>query len=128
MVTSNDFCYFFYFFHCCSGTVVPIFTPPWAICPNHPHLPPSILTPLALSMCPLYMFLDNPSPFFPHYLPPLSPVVTVCSVFQKQFVLYFNVSGYILLASLFCWLGSTYRWGNAKWNMPAMMIMFLMCV
>ena len=30
--------------------------------PSHPHLPPSILPPLALSTCPLYMFLDGPSP------------------------------------------------------------------
>ena len=29
-----------------------------------------------------------------------------------QFGLYFNVSGYILLACLFCWLGSTYRWNH----------------
>ena len=35
----------------------------------HPsHLPPSILSPLALSMCPLYMFLDHLSP------PPLTPL------------------------------------------------------
>ena len=29
-----------------------------------------------------------------------------------QFVLYFQVSGSILLICLFCWLGSTYRWDH----------------
>ena len=29
-----------------------------------------------------------------------------------QFVLYFNVSGSVLLACLFCWLGSPYRWDH----------------
>ena len=29
-----------------------------------------------------------------------------------QFVVNFNVSGYILLACLFCWLGSNYRWDD----------------
>ena len=29
-----------------------------------------------------------------------------------QFVLYFHVSGSNLLAYLFCWLGSTYRWDH----------------
>ena len=35
-----------------------------------PHLPPGSYPPLALSMCPLYMFLDDPFPFFLCYLPP----------------------------------------------------------
>ena len=39
---------------------------------------------LALSMCPLYMFLDDTFP----------------------------VSDYIVLACLFCWLGSTYKWDH----------------
>ena len=44
-------------------------------CPTHPHLPPS--------MCPLYKFLDDPSPSFPSYHPP-PPLwlLSVCSLFQ----------------------------------------------
>ena len=34
--------------------------------PTHPRLPPSNLPPLALSMGPLYMFIDGPSSIFPH--------------------------------------------------------------
>ena len=42
---------------------------------------------------------------------------TVClsmppSWLEVQFVLKFNVSGYILLAYWFCWLGPTYRWDH----------------
>ena len=51
--------------------------------PTHPRLPPSNLPPLALSMCPIYMFLDGPSPS-----PPVIPLegvfrcdVTVCILF-----------------------------------------------
>ena len=45
-------------------------------CLTHRHLPPSILPPFsALSMGPLYMLLDEPSPSFPHYhLPSFPPV------------------------------------------------------
>ena len=39
--------------------------------------------PLALSMCPLHMFLDNPSSFLPHYpLPTPLWLLSVCSIFQ----------------------------------------------
>ena len=34
---------------------------------THPHLPHSNLSPLALSICPLYMLLYGPSSIFPHY-------------------------------------------------------------
>ena len=44
--------------------------------PQPPHLPPSILPPLVLSMCPLYMFL-KPLPLFLPLSPPTSPLVTV---------------------------------------------------
>ena len=59
--------------------------------PAPPHLPQSFPL-LALSMGPLYTFLDGPSPIFPHY-PPLPLPPGYC-----QFVLYFNVFGYILPA------------------------------
>ena len=39
--------------------------------------------PLALSMCPLYVFLGDPSSFSPHYpLPPPLWFLSVCSLFQ----------------------------------------------
>ena len=53
-------------------------------------------------MCPLYMFLKTPPPFPPIILSHL--LFGYC-----QFVLNFSVSGYILLACLFCWLVPTYR-------------------
>ena len=52
-------------------------------CPTHPHLPHSILPPpLSLFMGPLYVFLDDASPFFPIILllPPLW-LLSVCSLF-----------------------------------------------
>ena len=70
----------------------------------HPHHSPTTLIPishpqsyppLALSIGALYMFLDDPSLFsliIPSHLPS-----GYC-----QFVFNFNVSGYILLACLFC--------------------------
>ena len=63
--------------------------------PSHPHLPPSILPPLFLSMCPLYMFLKT-LPSFPRFIPSHLPF-GYC-----QFVLNFTVSGSVLLAYLFC--------------------------
>ena len=54
----------FFFLYCCSSTVVSIFLTPTPHS-THPHLLPSILPTLALSMCPLYIFLDNPSLFPP---------------------------------------------------------------
>ena len=50
-------------FYCCSNTVISTF--------RHP-LPPLTFSPpptLALAVGPLYMFLDNPLPSFPYYLP-----------------------------------------------------------
>ena len=60
--------------------------------PAHPHLPPLNLP--ALSMCPIHMLTTLPLlyPVVPFLLPPG----------DCQFVLYFNVSGYVLLACLFC--------------------------
>ena len=72
-----------------------------------PHVPPLStlnLTPLALFMSPLYTFLNLTLSL----LSPIIPLPTSSS--YHEFVLHFNVSSYILLAYLFCWLGSTYRW------------------
>ena len=57
---------FIYLFYCCSSIIVSISpypnSPPW--------LPPWNLPLFSLSMCSLYMFLDSPSPIFPHYPSP----------------------------------------------------------
>ena len=87
----------FFFYYCCSSTVVSIFFLPLPL--PHPTPPPTLNYP-------------------PHWLYPcvlytcsLMTLLLFCSLIPCycQFVLYFNVSGYILLACLFCWLGSTYR-------------------
>ena len=77
----------------CSSTVVSIFFP--LLPPLQPPPPPSLdPNPLGLCPCVLYTcFLTTLCPFHP--IIPLPP--PLC-----QFVLYFNVSGYILLACLFC--------------------------
>ena len=71
------FFFLIYFFYFCSSTLVSIFIPQCSHCPTHPSFLSSILPPLALSMCPLYMFLDGPLPIFPHYPSPPSFLVTV---------------------------------------------------
>ena len=91
-----------FFFYCCSSIHVSIFSPPLPPTPAIPTSSPWCYPPLALSKSPLYMFLDKPSPFSPNVL----------SHFPSgycQFVLYFTVSGSILLLWFFCCLGSTYR-------------------
>ena len=57
--------------------------------PTHPYLPPSNLPPLILSMGPLDMFLDGPSPIFPHYPSPCSPLVTVSLFSISMFLVIF---------------------------------------
>ena len=47
----------------------------------HPCLPLSNLSPLALSMCPLYVFIGGPFPIIPYYPSPLSSLVTVILFF-----------------------------------------------
>ena len=54
-----------------------------------PPLPPSILPSLALSMSPLYMFLDNPPPSFPHYPSPPFPMVTASLFFISMSLVVF---------------------------------------
>ena len=86
----------FLFLSFCSITVVLIIPPllsstlptPTSYIQSTPHL--------SLSLGPLYMFFDDPSPFFP----PLSP--SLLSSGHCQFLLNFSVSGSILLACLFC--------------------------
>ena len=95
---------FIFIFYCCSSTVVSIFLPPLSPTQPTPTSQPQSFPLLALSMGPLYMFPDDPSPSFPHYHPFPTPLVTVS--------LFFIVSGYTLLACLFCWLGSIYRWDH----------------
>ena len=65
--------------------------------PPHPP-PPSHLNPTSLWLCPqvLYTCSLTTRPLFPLLIPRPLPS-GYC-----QFVLYFNVSGYILLACLFC--------------------------
>ena len=64
------------FFYCCLSTVVSIFPPPCRLFPSPPCLQPSNLPTLALSICLLYIFLEGSSPTIPHYLSPLSRLVT----------------------------------------------------
>ena len=77
-----EFIYLFiYLFIYCSNIVVSIILPPLSpaiTTPTSQYYPP-----LALSMGPLYMFLDKHSPSFPCYSPP-QPLwlLSVCSVFQ----------------------------------------------
>ena len=96
--------YCFFYFYCCSSTVVSIFPPP---------LSPALLTPTShpQSFPPFGFvhgsFIHVPWRSFPFFSPLFpSPLPSA----YCQFVLYFHVSGSILLACLFCWLGSTYRW------------------
>ena len=61
-----------FFFYCCSSTVVSIFPPPLSLAPPTPTSHPPSFPLLALSMGPLYMFLDDlQDQFSPSF--PLSP-------------------------------------------------------
>ena len=70
--------------------------------PLHPPPPPTF-NPTPLWVCPCVLYTCSLKPF--SFFHPLSfPLPSgYC-----QFVLYFNVSGYVLLACFFCWLASTY--------------------
>ena len=71
-----------------------------------PTLPQSVPTLLSVPVSPLLMFLDLPLPLLSLFS--LSPLPSS----HCQFVLYFHVSCSVLLISLFCWLGSSYRWDH----------------
>ena len=96
----------FLFFLSCSSTVVSISLPPFSLHPTHPYFPHSILLPFGFVHG---SFIYIPSQSFP-FFPLLSPSPQPSS--YSQFVLYFNVSDYVLFACLFCSLGSTYRWDH----------------
>ena len=111
-VTAQLFLFNDSFFSCCSSTIVSI--SPHHTLPPHPSPPPTLhptrlwLCPCALYTCSLMTLLF----FFP-LSPPPPPLVTVFSLFKLSLkVCSFNVCGYILLACLFCWLGSIYRWDH----------------
>ena len=84
----------FYFFYCCSSTVVSIFLPP--LPPPHPLQLPT-LNPSRLWLCPWVLYTCSLTTL---------PLLSLLTPFPLpsgycQFVLYFNVSGYVLLACLF---------------------------
>ena len=98
--------YFFFLiiFYCCSNTVVSISPPPLPL-----YSPPSpTLNTTLLWLCPWVPYTCSLMT-----LSFLSPIISLSlHLGYCQFVLYFNISGYILLAFLFCWLGSTHRWDH----------------
>ena len=57
--------------------------------PPNPTSHPQSFSPSALSMGPLYMFLDDLSLSFPHYLFPLSPLITVSLFFISMSLVLF---------------------------------------
>ena len=65
-----------------------MFPPPHPPAPPTPDSPQSYPT-LALPMGSLYMFLDNPSPSFPHYPPLPAPLVTVSLFFISMSLVLF---------------------------------------
>ena len=103
--SANNHSSCFFFLIVVQIQLFPFSSPPWPL--PHPSPPPTLdPTPFGF----VYVsFIHVPWWPFP-YVPPLS-----FSPFPSgpcQFVLYFNVSSYILLACLFCWLCSTYRWDH----------------
>ena len=98
---------FFPFYYCCAITIIPI--SPSHYSPLHYLLPPPTFNfPLPCCLCP-WAFIHVPWWPFPSFAQLfLSPLPSgYC-----QFLLYFHVSGYILLAGLFCWLSSTQMWNH----------------
>ena len=82
------------FSYCCSITVASISPPllPSALPISTSHIQSSSPS-LSLSLCPLYMFLDDPSPSFHHYSPPPTHLVTVSlSFISILFFWHFSMS------------------------------------
>ena len=73
-----------FIFYCCSCTVVSIVLPP--LSHPYPYLTSHFQSfcPLALSMGPLYIFLDNTSPFFPHYPPTPTTLIAISLFFMSM--------------------------------------------
>ena len=97
---------FYNFLNCYSSTVVSI--PPTHTHQSYPPQPSPFptLDSTHLWICPCVLHTRSWKPFL--LLLPIIPFHLLCG--YCQFVLNFTVTGYILLACLFCWLGSTYRW------------------
>ena len=106
LIVDEDCKFFKYCFYYCSNIVVSIFTLPCS--PPQPSPPPTLEpTPLALSMCPLYMFLDGLSPILPHYPSPPSLLVTVS--------LYFILMSLVVFCSLVCFVDYIPLIGEIIW-------------
>ena len=100
----SPYFFFFYFFLLLCKYSCLHFPPPL---PPTPPIPTSHPWSYPLWFCPCVLYTCSWKPFpFPPVIPSHLPS-GYC-----QFVLNFSVSGYILLACLFCWLGSTYRWDH----------------
>ena len=74
----------------------------------HPAIPTSHPWSYPLWLCPCILYTCSWKPFS---LLPFPPIIS-SSPFWLLSVLNFNVFGYILLAYLFYWLSSTYRWNH----------------
>ena len=81
-MVGSFFIFFIFLFNYCLRRVVSISLPPLPPSPAIPTSHPQSDPPLSLSMCPLYMFLDDPSPFLHFSLPPPLWLLSVCSLFQ----------------------------------------------
>ena len=85
----------------------PHYPPITLLHPIYPHLTLSVLSHSVVFVRGSFIHVPlSPFPFFPLLSPSNLPSG------HCQFVLYFHVSGSILLTCLFCWLGSTYRWDH----------------
>ena len=99
LLTFVSFFKFFVLLFTCSCLHFPATTSP---------CPPPTLNPSPLWLCPWVLYTCSLMTF--SLLSLIIPSTLPSG--HCLFVLYFNVSGYILLPWLFCWLGSTYRWDH----------------
>ena len=99
-------CPFQIIFYCCSSTVVSIFPPPLSPTPPAPTSHPQAYPPLALSMGPLYMLLDDSSTSFSPLS--LSPLVTVILFFISMSLVIFCLLFVLLIRFCLCeWIKKT---------------------